>query len=408
MKRNVITLLSIFFCILCNAKVLPLQSVLDSIEKNNPLLLSYQNKINSANALVPSANTWSPPKVGVEFDKNPYSFDNFYNGVVRISLVQEFPSRKLINAEGSYLSSLSQIEVNEYGYERNKLFSDAKTAYYGIYIMQKDTAIINQNIHTLKAMIDLAEKQLASGKGDLPSVYILQAKLADKEVKLIHDENMIKSYIVNINYLMNVDVDQTFSIDTNNIVKDYRHLFSPVKDSLQYRRSDIMQMNSMIYSMQLNQTWMSLRGRPIFGMKLEHFSLIGMPDMFSIMGTMTIPFAPWSSRGYKSKANSMRYTILADQQEKENMVNMTYQMIKMLMIEMNSEYQETDNYTKKVIPAYQKSFDVNLLAYGQNTNNLSMVLMSYDDLQMAQMEYLKHLQTLLNVQVNYEKEMQMQ
>ncbi|HET6991254.1 MAG TPA: TolC family protein, partial [Bacteroidia bacterium] len=275
MKKTGFILSGIFFCILGNAQVLPLKNVLDSIEKNNPLLLSYQNRINSANAMVPSANTWSPPKVGIEFDKNPYSFDNFYNGVVRISLVQDFPNRKLIKADGNYLSSLSQIEINEYQYERNKLFSEAKTAYYGIYITQKEVSIINQNIVTLKAMIDLSEKQLASGKGDMPSVYILQAKLVDKETQLIHDQNMIKSYVVNINYLMNVDVDRTFSIDTNNIVKNYRTLIPCVKDSLQFRRNDIMQMNSMINSMQLNQTAMSLRGRPVFGMKVEHFAIAG-------------------------------------------------------------------------------------------------------------------------------------
>ena len=408
MKRTIFILLSTFVCILCNAKVLPLKVILDSIEKNNPLLLSYENKINSANALVSSANTWTSPKVGVEFDRNTYTFDNFYDGVVRFSLMQDFPNRKLINAEGNYLSSLSQIQLNEYAYQRNKLFAQAKTAYYGIYIMQQDTAIIHQNIKTLKSMINLTEKQLSAGKADMASVFILQARLADKETKLIHNENMIKSYIVELNYLMNADLDQVFSIDTSSIIKNYRYLYSPVKDSIQYRRSDIMQMNSMISSMQLNQTWISLRGRPTFGFKVEHFAMINKPDMFSIMGTMTIPIAPWSSRGYKSRVNAMHYSIIGLEQEKQNMVNMTYQMIRMLMIEMGSEYQEIDNYNNKVIPAYQKSFDANLLSYGQNTNSLAMVLMAYNDLQMAQMEYVKHLETLLKVQVSYEKEMQIQ
>ena len=133
-----------------------------------------------------------------------------------------------------------------------------------------------------------------------------------------------------------------------------------------------------------------------------------MPNMFSIMGTMTIPFASWSARGYKSNVNAMKYNIIADEQIKQNMVNMTYQKIKMLSINMNSEYLQTDNYSKKIIPAYQKSVEANLLAYGQNTGSLSMVLLAYNDLQMAQLEYLNHLQLLLNVQVDYEKEMQMQ
>ena len=73
---------------------------------------------------------------------------------------------------------------------------------------------------------------------------------------------------------------------------------------------------------------------------------------------------------------------------------------------MNSEYLEIDNYSKKVLPAYKKSFDSYMITYGQNTGDAFPVLMAYDDLQMAQMKYIEHLETLLKVQVDYEKELQ--
>lgn len=409
MKR-ILTILFLF-CLFVSgtAQVLTLRSVLDSIEKNNPLLLSYENKINASNALVSSASAWNAPRAGVELDQNPYSFDNFYNGAVRLSLTQDFPNRKMINAESNYLRSLSQIDLNEYRYERNKAFSEAKSSYYRIYIMQKDTAILHQNIEILNSMIELSEKRMGTGKGDMASIFILQAKVAEAQAKLIHDENMIKIYMVNINYLMNRDVDQTFSIDTSSVVKNYRSLYvTGIKDSLQFRRSDIMQMNSMIYSLQLNQSMTRLRTRPMFGFKLEHFIFMDRPDMFSIMGMMTIPIAPWSSGRFKSQVRSTEYRIAGMQQEKQNMVNMTYQRIRMLSIEMQSEYRELDVYAQKVIPAYRKSFDATMIGFGQNTSELPMVLIAFGDLQMAQMEYLKHLEALLEVQVNYEREMQIQ
>lgn len=406
MKKIVSILVGALLSFCSTAQVLTLNSVLDSIEARNPLLLSYQDKINSDNALVPSAAAWSSPKAGVEFDKNPYTFDNFYNGVVRLSLTQEFPNRKTINAERSYLQSISQIDSNEYCYQRNKVFSEAKKAYYGIYILQKDTHILHQNIALLQSMIELAEKNMSAGRGDIASVYLLQAKLADTQTKLVHDENMIRMNKITVNSLMNADVNRSFSIDTSNVFKNYRALFSPAKDSLEFRRSDIMQMNSMIYSMQLNQQVMALRARPVFGFKFEHFLMIGNNDMFSVMGTMTIPIAPWASRGYRSRVNSMGFAIRSMQVEKYNMVNMTFRMITSLNIEIHSEYVEIDNYSGKVIPAYQKSLDAYLLAYGQNTSDLNMVLMAYDNLQMAQMSYVRHLETLLNLQVDYEKETQ--
>ena len=392
-----------------NAQTLALKSVFDSIEKNNPLLLSYTEKIKSSEELVNSARTWSAPKSGMEFDKNPYAFDNFYNGTVRISMMQEFPSKKILDAKENYLRSISQIEVNESGYQRNKLFSQAKEAYYGIYIMQKNIEILNKGITILRSMIEVSEKFMATGKGDMSSIFKLKARLADKETKLIHDNNMIKSYMVTINYLMNRDVNKTFAVDTFSVFKNYKNLtFLYNKDSIECKRSDIMQMTSMINSLKLNQNIRSLQSRAIFGMKLEHYAIMDKPDMFSVMGTMTIPIAPWSARGYKSEVKAMGFSINAMEEEKQNMVNMTSQMIKMLVIEMNSEYEEIDNYKYKVIPAYQKSFDAYMLAYGQNNSDLIMILMAYDDLQMAETEYLKHLETLLKVQVDYEKEMQIQ
>lgn len=406
MKKIIFILPVLLLNVFCSAQVLTLNNMLDSIEAKNPMLLSYQDKLQSDYALVPSGSAWNAPRAGVEFDKNPYSFDNFYNGVVRFSLTQEFPNYRTIHAERNYLQSLSQIDSNEFCYKRNKVFSDAKKAYYGIYILQKDTHILHQNIRLLQSMIELTEKNVGAGKSDVASVYLLQAKLADAQTKLIHDENMIAMNKITINSLMNADVNRPFSIDTSNIFKNYRYITSPEKDSLQYRRSDIMQMNSMVYSMQLNQQVMSLRSRPVFGFKFEHYLLVGQTDMFSVMGTMTIPIAPWSSIGYRSRVKAMGFEIRSMQTEKQDMVNMTFRMITSLNIQMRSEYQEIDNYTGKVIPAYQKSLDAYLIAYGQNTTDLNMVLMAYNDLQMAQMSYVNHLETLLDLQVDYEKEMQ--
>src|SRR5205085_42726 len=114
---------------------------------------------------------------------------------VRTSLVQEFPNKKMIDAKTDYLESLSKIDINEEMYQSNKLFSQAKEAYNGIYVSQKKVQITKENIVVLKSMIELSEKQMAGGKGDMASIFKLKARLADKETKLVHDENMIKSYM---------------------------------------------------------------------------------------------------------------------------------------------------------------------------------------------------------------------
>ena len=393
--------------IFSNAQILSLDSVLSKIEKNNLSLLSYQNKIQADDELAEGAGAWMPPKFSTQWDDIPYLF-NSRKSQVRFSLAQDFPNPKKIDAKEKYLKSISSIEKNEREYHKIELFTQAKEAYYKRFISERRIEVLKESIKIMDMMITLSEKQMAISKGDLAIIYRLKARLTENESMLIHEQNMIRSETAILNYLMNEDVNQIFNIDTANLLKNYRGLNSEMKmDSLDCKRSDIMKMNNQINSMKLNQTIMAMRSKPELGIKLEDYTKFGgRPDAYSIMGTMTIPIAPWSSKGYKSEVKAMNYSIAAMEQNKLNMVNMAKQMIKMYLIELESEYKELDNYERQVVPAYKKSLDANLLSYGQNTNDLNMTLMAWDDLQMAQMEYLKHLDAYFKIQTGYEKELQ--
>jgi outer membrane protein TolC len=403
-------LLFIICCLLfanSHAQTISLDEVLNKIEKNNLSLLSYENKIKADDELVNGAGAWMPPKLSTEWDDIPYKFDS-RKSQLRIAVAQDFPNPKKIDAKENYLKSISSIEKNDGEYHKVELFVQAKEAYYKRYISERRIKVFEESNKIMQMMITLSEKQMAIGKGEMAAVYRLKARLTENETMVVHEQNMIRSQTATLNYLMSEDVNKTFDIDTANLVKNYRALKSDMKmDSLDCKRSDVMRMNSQINAMKLNQTVMALESKPIFGVRLENYTKFGgRPDAYSVMGTMTIPIAPWSSKGYKSQVKSIGFSIDAMEQNKQNMINMAKQMIKMYLIELESEYKELDNYNYLVIPAYKKSLDANFLSYGQNTNELNMTLMAWDDLQMAQMEYLKHLDTYFNIQAQYEKEVQ--
>lgn len=389
------------------AQTLSLDEVLSRIEKNNPALLSYTNKINSANEMVNSANVWEMPMAGVQIGDNPYSFDfknNTYSAMLMVE--QWIPNGKKIQSKKDYLKSFTPIKQNEYSYIRNRFFAKAKEKYFERFVTEKKIQIINENISLMKNMITISEKHMASGMGDLGSIYKMKAKLADAETMLIHEQNMVNTLTADLNYLMYQDLSTTFSLDTNNLVKNYRSVtFLSVKDSLETKRSDIQVMNSEISSMKLNQTLALAQSKPEFGFRYEHTSAFGNGGMYAMMAQVKIPM-PWSARGYKSEAKAMGFEIQAMEQDKQAMLSMANNMVNMLILELNTEYLEVDNYTKKVLPAYKKSFDANLLAYSQNTGDLMKAVLAWEDLQMAQMEYLEHFGILLKAQAEYEREMQ--
>lgn len=402
-----ISLVSCLLFFAASAQVLPLDSVLSRIEKNNPALLSYTNKINSANEMVNGARSWMPPMVGTQLGDNPYSFDfstNTYQLMIFAQL--DIPNGKKLDAKENFLKSFAATKGNEYSYWKNQFFAQAKEKYYERYVTEKTIKVLKDNIALMQNMIKISEKQMATGMGDLGSIYKMKARLAEAQSMLIHEENMVKSLTLEMNYLMNADPNQLFSLDTNNLIKDYKNIpMLGSKDALE-TRSDIQKMNSAISSMKLNQTLTAMESKPDYSMRFEHSAVLNGMDMYAVMFSMSIPIVSWSSKGYKSEVKAMGFSIQAMEQDKQSMINMANQMVNMLILELQSEYAEIENYTKNVIPAYKKGFDANILIYSQNTGDLMKVILAWDDLQMAQMEYLKHLNVLLKAQVEYEREME--
>ena len=388
------------------AQHLTLNDVLNRIERSNPALLAYQNRISAANELVKGAGAWMPPMASVEWDNVPYTLNN--TSQLKFGIGQTFPNPKRIEAEKKYVSSISIAERNDAEFNKVALFAQAKENYYKLYISKLKISLLEENTKIIKLMISLAEKQMAISKGDMASIYRLRAKQVENETMIVHEQNAMRVYTVTLNYLMNENTEREFEIDTTNLMRNYRSLRTYSRlDSIEVWRNDILKINSQIATLKLNQSFIALRNRPEFGVRAAHYEQFGgMPNMFSVMGTMTIPSAPWSAKGYKSEVRSMDYSIAALEQDKQNLVNMTRQNIKMYSIELESEYKELDNYTQRVIPAYRKSLDASFISYGQNTNDMNMTLLVWDDLQTAQMEYLKHLDTYFKIQSEYEREMQ--
>ncbi|MEO6902301.1 MAG: TolC family protein [Bacteroidia bacterium] len=405
-RQTLISLIA--FCLFSNAyaQILPLDSVLTRIENNNPALLSFSNIINADQELVKGARALPAPKAGVMFDNNPYSF-GFGPKMIAFSVSQLFPNTKALNAKEDYLMSLSDIDLQSAQQLKNQLFAQAKIDYFKLNITEKKIGVIKENNRLMKSMIEISSKQLASGMGDLGSIFKMKARLADIETMQIREESMVRSLTAQLNALMAVDIYQPFLTDSANLIKDYRSIgLLSSKEMIESNRSDIQKMHSEINAMKLNQKVMSAMLRPMFELGAKHYLITGQQNQYAIEAMMMIPIAPWSAKGYKSDARSMEFRASAMEQEKQGMLNMAVSMVNMYTLELSAGYDVVKSYTEKIIPAYKKSFDANLIAYSQNTADLMKVILAWDDLQMAQMKHLEELEKLLIAQAEYERETQ--
>lgn len=387
---------------------LSMQDVFTTIDKSYPQLQFYESKIASIRSLVEGAKAWMPPTVAFALDRFPYRLsiikemtpDN--QAGFMLSVQQMIPNPAKLNAKRDYLASLENVQRNDVEWQKNTLHFTARLYYYRRFTAEQKLKIIKGYRELLTMLIKTAKDKYAYNQADLPTIFKAEASLSE----LANMETMLFSQIaesnIGLNTLMNRDTNIPFTIDTLISPKDYSSDYLLALDSSQLLRNDILAIESSIRSMKLNQRWAATGSKPDFGIQFSHGQMFGMPKQFSIMGMMTIPIVPWSSKMYKSEIKSMGFEIEAMQKEKSTMQLMATQMIREKITMLIYETRQLDNYDRNILPSYRKNLESNLLAYRQNTGNFFVLLDAWNMLLMKELERIDKMGQVFTVQSEYE------
>lgn len=413
MKSN--KLYTIFLLLIASVNVaaqdsvkLSMQEVFTAIDKSYPQLQYYDAKIASIRSLVDGAKAWMPPTVSLAFDRFPYRLslikemmpDN--QAGMMVSVQQMIPNAAKLNAKKDYLGSLENVQRNDADWQRNTLHFTARLYYYRRFIAENKLKTIQQYRDLLKILIQTAKDKYTYNQSDLPAIFKGEAALSELENMETMSLAQIAESNIGLNTLMSRDVNAPFAIDTLLLPVDYRADYLMVNDTSALLRNDILSMESRIRSMKFNQKWAATGSRPDFGVQISHGQMFGMPNQFSIMGMMTIPIVPWSSKMYKSDVRSMEFEIDAMRKEKSTMQLMATQMVREKITMLIYETRQLDNYDKNVVPSYKKNLESNLLAYRQNTGNFFVLLDAWNMLLMKELERTDKLGQVFTIQSEYE------
>lgn len=391
---------------------LTMQEILSNIDKSYPQLQFYESKIASIRSLAEGAKAWMPPTVAVAFDRFPYQVSMIKEKIpdnqagIMLSAQQMIPNPAKLNAKRNYLVSLEDVQRSDWEWKKNLLNYTAKLYYYRRYTAEHKLRLIKEYQDLLNLLIKIAKDKYAYNQADLPTIFKAEAALSE----LGNMEAMVHAQIaesnIGLNTLMNRDVNVSFNIDTILTTKDYSSDLLRVADTSQLIRSDILAVQNQIRAMELDRKWMATGAKPDFGIQASHGQMFGMPNQFSIMGMITIPIVPWSSKMYKSEVKSMGYEIEAMQKEKATMQLMATQMIREKLIMLKYEVKQLDNYDKNVLPSYRQNLESNLLSYRQNTGNFFVLLDAWNMLLMKEVERIDKLGQVFAAQAEYEYQRQ--
>lgn len=408
MKKATITILNILLLLPCFnsfGQVLPLDSVLTRIEKNNLSLKIFNAKIKALNQYAGGAKNWEAPVVGAGTWMMPYN--NPAMGMAMISIEQMIPNPKGLNAKRDYMSSMSAEEAENKNYEKNQIFSYAKLNYYRWVVLKRKLIILNESESLIGRMIKSAEINYSTSNENLNTIYKIKARLAGVQGIIIATKNEIQQKNVLLNTLMNRDKNLLFDIDTTLQIKNHEMLL-PDSLQIQNNRSDIRAIDKSIDILKYKQKMESVKGKPNFGVRYSNMTPFnpGQPNQFNIMGMMTIPIAPWSSREYKANVKALDFEMEELQWKRKSLVNETLGKINTISLAIQNAKLQINVYEQSIIPALQNNLNTSQLAYSQNKETLFVVLDAWEALNNAKMERVNKIEELLYIQVEYEKELE--
>jgi outer membrane protein TolC len=135
------------------------------------------------------------------------------------------------------------------------------------------------------------------------------------------------------------------------------------------------------------------------------FAFGGGPQQFTLMGMITIPM-PWSTKMNKANINSFKIKNESLDWQKQMILNEATGMIsgmKAALANLKKQYEIAD---KNIIPALRRNYDTSIIAWQNNTGDLFLVLDAWEALNMAQIDKLDTLQSILSTQVEIEKQLE--
>ncbi|MFV5687847.1 TolC family protein [Flavobacterium sp. ZT3R25] len=415
LKNNYFIVISCLLLSTANlvAQTLSLDNVLTNIKTNNPQLKMYDADIQSMDAAAKGAKSWMPPQVSTGFFMTAYNpkmwkADEMNPGMgnYMLGVTQMIPNASKLKADYNYMSTMSSVEAENKNYTINQLNALAKTNYYQWLVLTKKVKIANDNLLLLEYMIKSMEIRYQYNMDKLPTYYKAKSQYSILQNMIVMLQNDISQKRIMLNTLMARDKNTSFEIDSTYKLKDFDVMKSDTT-SLSQNRSDVKAIEKTMALNQLKIKVEKTKLLPEFGVKYEHMFAFGEdPNQFSLMLMVNIPLAPWSSKMNKANIDSFQLKNESLNWQKQMILNEATGMISGMNTELGNLKKQYDIVEKNIIPALRRNYDTAIIAWQNNTGDLFIVLNAWEALNMAQIDALDKLQTILTTQVEIEKQLE--
>lgn len=391
-------------------EVLSLDTILARIDNNNLLLQTYNLRAESFKYKAEAGTAWMAPMIGAGTYMTPYPgqkvMDDSDKGSLMFQVEQDIPNPVKLRTQRKYVESQGDVVRATRDITLNNLKAQAKSLYFTWLVSLERIKVLQQNDKIMQTMKKIEQLRYPYNQSQLGGAFRASAKIEENQNMIRMQKGDIARARAWLNGMMNQKGNEFFEIDST---YQPRFLAAVTLDTaaLADQRKDIARMDQEIRSMQLNIKSMKSQSKPDFKIRFDHMSPLAgmMPKAYSVMGMISIPIVPWSSKMYKSEVKAMQYDVQAMEREKAAMLQESQGMLYGMQFEIQSMQKRIEAMEEKIIPSLRKTMDSYFLNYQENKMELPPVIDSWEALTMMEMNVLDEKLKLYQMIVDYEKEL---
>lgn len=387
-----------------------LDEVLVKIDQQNVLLDAYELKAKSYAYRAEAAGGWMAPMVGAGTFMAPYPGQSPMEddkGSLMFQVEQQLPNFSKQKAMKTAIRSRAAGEEANRVVALNELKAQAKLIYFNWLIALERMELLSENKGLVSTMKEMEEIRYKYNMSQLGNIFNAEAKIEEIANNILIQKGIIGQSRAWLTALMNETPGAEWTIDTA-WDPDFEPEVSLDTARLAQKRGDIGRLESEIQSMTYDREAVRQDRRPGISLRLDHMSPLGngmMPNSYSLMGMISIPIAPWSSKTYQNEVKAMDLEISAMQKEREGMLLETQGRLYGMQAQLNKMKERLSNMEDKIIPSLKRAMDANFQAYQENKLQLPVVIENWEAWNMMQNNLLDVKMEFYQLIVDYEKEL---
>jgi len=404
MKRKIISQIVFIFSLVDFIYAQPIDSLLIEALHNNLLIKSFDYKIKSSEQKI-LQQTLPAPEISLEFNQFDLNrFDIWNNSISNnITFTQMFP----LGGKLKSMTELNKINIKitreQYNSRVNQIFSEISKKYYELFLVEKKIELLLKQIDLLTQNYNYYKELYTINRIPLSSLLLLKNEITTLQIDLVNLKKERKNKNVELCFLLGRNFDDTIRIQKELTLPLLNLNDEQIKELIKSNPD----LNRMKFMLEMNKKEVESIKRELYPDLMLSGMIMQMPKgmilttkttnqtinqnrfniMFGVMGSITLPFVPWSRKSLNAKTEEIENLTKSYEHELNNMERELSSMVRQSLIRMKSNLEILSQLESETIPNYEKLFQLKLKSLEVDETSILQLIEISRMLLMEKMKY---------------------